>query len=127
MTATLVNDDGSFFWETPEPISTQRGQISVFCDGDTCGPSEQQIALWHWVYSNVEHLTKIAKPLLLDRLRDFGLEERINDLVWTAVSLSPDGTKDGPWDISFEMPIKHSAILTAYFRNGIPIGVSVDD
>jgi hypothetical protein len=127
MVATLVNENGSLFWENPDPFTTPKGQVSVFLDGKDCGPSEEQVALWQWIYDNLERLTKAAEPLLIDRLRDFGLEDRIGDLVWTAVGLSPDGSRDGPWNISFELPAKHGAILTAYFENELPKAVSVDD
>ncbi len=100
--------------------------MKVFLDGDITGPSEAQVALWQWIYDNVDDHTKAAEPLLLDRLKDFELEDRIGDLVWTAVGLSPDGTKDGRWDMSFELPAKYGAIFTAYFENGIPTSVSVD-
>ena len=127
MEATLVNEDGSYFWETPEPFPTAKGPISVFFDGSGEGPSAEQISLWQWIYDNSERFSQLAKPLLLDRLNDFGLEARIDDLIWTGVGLSPDGEKDGPWDMSFELPGDHSPILTAYFKEGIPTTVSFDD
>lgn len=127
MVATMVNENGSLFWENPDPFTTPKGQISVFLDGKDSGPSEEQVALWQWIYNNIGLLTKAAEPLLLDRLRDLGLEDCIGDLVWIAVGLSPDGNRNGPWDISLELPAKHGAILTAYFENEVPTAVSVDD
>ena len=125
MEATLADEDGSYFWETRDPIPTSKGTISVFLDGSIHGPSEEQIALWRWIHDNSERLAKSAEPLLLDRLRAFGLEEHICDLVWTAAGLSPDGDKLGPWDMSFELP--SGAILTANFENGVPTSVTFDD
>jgi hypothetical protein len=127
MDATIVNKDGSLFWETRNSFPTSKGPISVFLDGDAKGPSEAQVVLWQWVYDNMEHLTKAAEPLLLDRLKDFKQEEHIGDLTWISVGLSPDGNKSGPWDLSFELPTKRGAILTVYFENEVPTGVSVDD
>ena len=77
MVATLVNENGSLFCENPDPFTTPKGQVSVFLDGKDCGPSEEQVALWQWIYDNLERLTKAAEPLLIDRLRDFGLEDQI--------------------------------------------------
>lgn len=125
MVATLANDNGSFFWETSDPFVTPKGRIGVFLDGQGDGPSEAQVELWQWIYDNIESLTKAAEPLLLNRLRDFGLEDRASDLVWTDVGLSPDGSRDGPWDLSFELP-EYGYVLTAYFENSSPTGVSVD-
>jgi|GEM_PF-3942122 len=131
MEATLVNKDGSYFWETSGPLVTPKGSISVFLDGSINGPSEEQVALWNWIYENSERLARSAEPLLLDRLRDFSLEAHIGDLVWSAAGLSADGDRSGTWNLSFDLSAEGSdqdgAILTAYFENGLPIVVSFDD
>jgi hypothetical protein len=125
--ATLANDDGSYFWETPSPLPTGKGPISVFFDGGIEGPAEEQVALWEWIYENSERFTKFAEPLLLNRLREFGLETYIGNLVWSAAGLSPDGDRRGPWDMSFTLSVNGNrydgAILTAYFANEAPTGV----
>ena len=127
MEATLVNEDGSYFWETPDGVPTPKGPISIFLDGRMDGPSEAQVALWAWIYENSERLINSAQPILLDRLREFGLERHIGDLVWSAAGLSPDGDRNGRWDLSFELSAGNSrfdgAILTAYFVEGVPTGV----
>lgn len=98
--------------------------IGIFLDGTVDGPSERQVELWTWIYGNFEHLAKLAEPLLLERLRDFRLEARFGELVWSGVGLSPDGDKAGKWDLSFELP---DGIFTVYFEDGIPTTVSFDD
>jgi hypothetical protein len=130
MEATLVNDDGSYFWETPEHLDTLKGPIGVFCDGPVEGPSDEQVALWNWIYENSERLAKLAEPLLVDRLQSFGLQPQAGNLVWSAVGLARDGHKDSPWDMSFNLSAENhrlgGAILTAYFEGGAPTGVSID-
>jgi hypothetical protein len=127
MEATLINDDGSYFWETPDPLPTAKGPVSIFLEGQIDGPSEEQVSLWRWIYENSERFAKSAEPRLLDRLREFGLEEHIGNLHWSAAGLSPDGDKCGPWDMSFTLSADKSrfagAILTAYFEDGVPTGV----
>ena len=125
--ATLINKDGSYFWETPEPLITPKGRIGVFMDAPESGPTDDQVALWHWIYENVDSLTNLAQPLMLERLRDFQLEGRIPDLAWSAVGLSRDGDTKSPWDISFQPKGEESPILTAYFVNEVPTTVSFDD
>lgn len=127
ISATMVNEDGSLFWESPDPFTTPKGLMQVFFDADSFGPSEAQVALWSWIYDNVEQFTQAVKPMLLDRLKDFAIEDHIDDLVWTGAGLSPDGRKDGRWDLSFELQKIHSPIFTVYFENGIPTAVSADD
>lgn len=130
--ATLKNDNGSYFWESPNPLPTEKGPISVFFDGGIDGPREEQVALWEWIYENSERFTEAAEPMLLDRLRDFGLERYIGNLAWSAAGLSPDGDRRGPWDMSFTLSVDDNpydgAILTAYFANEAPTGiVNFDD
>ena len=125
--ATLINEDGTYFWETSDPLLTSKGPICVYFDASADGPTDDQVVLWNWIYGNADTLAKSAEPLLLDRLRDFHLENHIRDLVWSAAGLSPDGDISGPWDMSFELRANHSAILTAYFVDGDPITVSFDD
>ncbi len=132
MEATLVNEDGSYFWETPDGVPTTNGPISIFLDGDVNGPSEAQIVLWRWIDENSQQLINAVRPFLLDRLREFGLESRISDLVWNATGLTSDGASCSSWDLSFELSSGKSrfdgAILTAYFVDGVPTGVvSFDD
>ncbi len=127
MEATLLNEDGSYFWETPEGVLTPSGPISIFLDGSIDGPSNAQVALWDWIYANSERIINSAQPLLLDRLREFGLESHVGDLVWCSAGLSPDGDRDGNWDVSCKLSASNSrfdgAILTVYFAQGVPTGV----
>ena len=127
MEATLQNDDGSFFWETPGTMQTPKGEISVFLDGPVTGPSQEQVALWDWIYANSENLVHLAEPHLLQTLADFGLERHLDDLCWSAVGLSTDGSRESPWDMSFALPISGSkfdgAILTVCFAAGAPTGI----
>ncbi len=125
--ATLHNDDGSYFWETPDAVRTPKGEVSVFLDGPVTGPSEAQVALWEWMYANSKSLAQSAEPHLLQTLADFGLECDLSDLTWSAVGLSADGSIEMPWDMSFTLSLTGSkfdgAILTAYFAAGVPTGV----
>ena len=130
MEATLLNDNGSYFWETPDPLVTEKGEISVFLDGPLDGPSEKQVAFWQWLYVNSETLAEAAQPLLRDRLREFGLDASVSSLVWSAAGLSTNGNQDGSWDMSFTLSTAgklQGAILTAYFENGVPTIISLDD
>jgi hypothetical protein len=125
MDATLVNDDGSYFWETPEPIPTPKGPISVFLDGPETGPSEEQVNLWHWIYDNHKDLSKAVEPILRATLTEFGLQTHFDKLAWISTGLSPDGDKAGAWDMAFEL--QNGPIFTVHFKAGAPTVVDVDD
>jgi len=125
--ATLINKDGTFFWDTPRSLVTPKGSVGIFVDASSDGPTDAQVALWHWIYENAETLAKLAEPLMIDRLREFGLDTHIRDLVWSAVGLSRDGHSRSPWDMSFELLAEDNAVLTAYFVDGVPTTISFDD
>lgn len=125
--ATLINDNGTYFWETSRDLVTPKGTIGIFFDAAAVGPTDAQIQLWQWIYQNQESLSKSAEPLLLNCLRDFRLGSRLGDLVWSGVGLSPDGNSESPWDMSFRLGAEQGAILTAYFVDGVPTTVSFDD
>jgi hypothetical protein len=125
MEATLVNEDGSYFWETPEPIPTSKGPISVFLDAPATGPNQAQVELWNWIYDNQKELREAAEPIMKATLTEFGLQALLEKLSWTSVGLSPDGERSGAWDVSFEFP--NGPIFTANFKGGVPTSVSVDD
>ena len=125
--ATLLNGNGTYFWETSRDLVTPKGTIGIFFDAPVDGPTDAQVQLWRWIYQNQETLSKSAEPLVLNRLRDFQLESRLGDLVWSGVGLSPDGNSKSPWDMSFLLGAEQGAILTAYFVDGVPTTVSFDD
>jgi hypothetical protein len=125
MEATLVNEDGSYFWETPEPIPTSKGSISVFLDAPESGPNQAQVNLWNWIYDNHKDLSEAAEPMMKATLSEFGLQAQFEKLSWVSTGLSPDGERTGAWDMAFELP--NGSIFTVYFKAGVPAAVGVDD
>ncbi|MEQ1542360.1 MAG: hypothetical protein ABL926_08915 [Novosphingobium sp.] len=124
LVATIDHGDGTFFWETQEQMQTSKGKIGIFCDAPDSGPSENQVSQWMSIYANFEYIRAKSEKILIDRLEDFGLESRIDEMIWSAVGLSIDGSMSSPWDISFDLDCK---IFTAYFEDGKPKLVTCDD
>lgn len=121
--ATIDHANGHYFWETPLGVNTEKGEIGVFFDAPSDGPSAAQVAMWHQILSDSDRLSQKAEPLLRDRLLEFGWADRYGELKWSAVGLSTDGSVGSDWDMSFSIP---EAIFTVYFKHGMPETVSCD-
>ena len=121
--ATLEVREEVYFWEMQDDLVTEKGNISVFFDAAATGPSADQVAMWHRVFTDFDDYFTLAKPLLKARLDEFGLGDRINDLPWTGVGLAADGKDTSPWDLSFDVAYK---IFTVCFEQGHPSFVTCD-
>jgi len=124
MEATLDAKDGFYFWETPDHLGTEKGEIGIFCDAPETGPTDEQVLLWKFIYENVEFFQKSAESLLRDRLDDFSCNHRYHELIWCSVLLSRDGERSSLWEISFELP--EVAIFDVSFVHGEPTIVNAN-
>jgi hypothetical protein len=123
--------NGIWLWETLAPIAHPRGPVSVTWLADPSGPSEPQVAFWHWLREHIDTVVEQAWPLLAIDVQDWTEKpppaDPWRELIWEGAGLPADGSRTSEWDVSFATRTCPDVMLTVTFREGQPVFVTADD
>lgn len=117
--------DGSTFWQTDDDFDSTLGPISMTIDGTRDGPSEDLVTSWQGIVADFTKWKAKAEPKLRETLRDFGHEDKFDELKLEGFGMHAVGRQPIDWDMSFELESEFM-LFTVCFKDGEPTIVHAD-
>ena len=126
--ASVRSIDREWLWETLALVDTAAGQMDMTFDANEAGPGERHERQLDQIVANRDALTRSAAPLIERELSDF-LGKPLPDNPWDELELKfvHLSGRDGEFEMAFSCKSWPDASITAYFEQGRPTVIQIDD
>lgn len=121
-------DSDLWLWEALAPVPTECGPLDMTFDADELGPSDAHERQLEEIVDDRDTLTRAAAPLIAADLSDF-LSQPFPDNPWDELELEYvhlSGRK-GEFEMAYSCKCWPDASVTAYFEDGVPTLIQIDD
>ena len=123
-----VRSDGEWLWEVLAPVPTIPGPIDMTFDAGELGPDERHSKQLDAILADRDALTRAAAPMMAADLSDF-LERPFPDDPWDELELEFVHLtgRQGAFELAYGCKSWPDAHVTAFFEDGLPTMVQIDD
>ena len=126
--ASVRSNDRDWLWEALALIETAAGKLDMTFDAGEDGPDKRHEHQLDQILADRDALTRSAAPLIERELSDF-LGKPLPDNPWDELELEfvHLSGRDGEFEMGFSCKSWPDASITAYFEQGRPTIIQIDD
>lgn len=119
---------GDWLWEVLSPVPTECGHLDMTFDAGEAGPGDVHERQLDSIVADRDALTRAAAPLMGQELADF-LGKPLPENPWDELSLEfvHLSGRNGEFEMAYSCRSWPDASVTAFFEQGQPTIIQIDD